>query len=142
MTHSLREAGRNMTEKGRRATTRHERSGAHSAVREQIYAAVRRIPPGRVATYGGIAALAGVPGRARLVGTCLREAPRGIRLPWHRVVNASGRVSLPVGGAAHARQRRLLAAEGVALIPGRIPLDRWGWPAQDLDVLLWGPSDR
>lgn len=131
-----------MSEKRRRASAPVERSVASHEARDRIYAVVRRIPPGRVSTYGRIAALSGLSGRARLVGTCLREAPRGARLPWHRVVNASGRLSLPAGSAAHARQRRLLEAEGVAFIRGRISLERWGWPQRDLDELLWGPAGR
>jgi len=84
------------------------------------------IPPGAVASYGQVALLAGLPGRARLVGRCLAgaEVPG---LPWHRVVNAAGRISLPEGSAAHAEQCRLLSAEGVSLKGGKIDLRRHGW---------------
>lgn len=92
----------------------------------RIYGAVARIPRGRVATYGQIAALAGLPGRARQVGYALHALPEGSPVPWQRVVNARGEISLP--GHAGARQRALLRAEGVELDPaGRIDLARHGW---------------
>lgn len=92
----------------------------------RIYAAVARIPRGRVATYGQIAALADLPGRARQVGYALHALPPGSPIPWQRVVNARGDVSLP--GLAGARQRELLAAEGVDLGDGaRVDLRRYQW---------------
>jgi methylated-DNA-protein-cysteine methyltransferase-like protein len=78
---------------------------------ERIYAVVRRIPRGRVATYGQVAALAGLPGHARQVGYALAALPAGSAVPWQRVVNARGLISLP--GAAAVEQRLRLAAEGV-----------------------------
>lgn len=97
----------------------------------RIFRAVRGIPRGRVAAYGEVAALAGLPGRARLVGFALRElgdtGGRGA-VPWHRVVNASGRISLE--GDAAAEQRARLLAEGVVFDPrGRIDLRRFGLAA-------------
>lgn len=90
----------------------------------RIHAAVRRIPRGRVASYGQVAALAGLPRRARLVGRVLGTLPSGSPVPWHRVVNAAGGVSLPA--AAGAEQRRRLAAEGVVLTAaGRVPMARY-----------------
>lgn len=99
-----------------------------------IWRAVAAVPAGSVATYGGIAARAGLPGRARLVGHALKAAPASLRLPWHRIVAAGGRIALPRGSAAFREQRRRLAAEGVALVRGRVQLPR----ATDLDALLWG----
>jgi len=98
-----------------------------------VYAVVRRIPTGRVATYGGVAREAGLPGRARQVGYALAGLGRGEvteDVPWHRVVNARGEISTRAGGAAFERlQRSLLEAEGVAFDNrGRIDLDRHGWP--------------
>ena len=97
-----------------------------------IYAAVRRIPPGRVATYGQIADLAGIPGRARQVGYALAALPDLTTVPWHRVVNARGELSLgkgiPGGGVP---QRLRLEAEGVSFgADGRVPLKqvRWSGP--------------
>jgi len=100
---------------------------------ERIYAAVRRIPFGRVATYGHIARLAGIPRQARQVGYALHALPAGSDVPWHRVVNASGRISRRAEPYFEEIQRDLLAQEGVAFKPsGAIALDRFQWnPAQD-----------
>ena len=108
------------------------------SVPEMILAAVRRIPRGKVCTYGDVAEVAGLPRRARLVGTVLRQTS-GRGLPWYRVINAGGRISFPVGSDAYARQRRKLEAEGVVFAGGRVDLRRYGWPARDeqLDELLW-----
>lgn len=78
-----------------------------------------------------------MPRRARLVGRALAACPP--QLPWHRVVNATGRISLPPGSHAHAEQLRRLAAEGVELRDGRVPLRR-RWQPASLDELLWGPD--
>lgn len=104
---------------------------------ERILAAVRRIPRGRVSTYGMIADLAGLPRRARLVGAVLRQTTA--RVPWHRVINASGRISFPAGSDAWRRQRERLEAEGVVFMRGRVDLKHYAWPARtvQLDELLW-----
>jgi len=97
-----------------------------SPVYRRIYAVVARVPRGRVATYGQIAALAGLPGRARQVGYALHGLPEGAPLPWHRIVNARGTSSLP--GDSGDEQRRRLARERVAIdANGRIDLARFGW---------------
>jgi methylated-DNA-protein-cysteine methyltransferase related protein len=81
---------------------------------ERIYAAVRRIPYGAVATYGDVAAAAGLAGHARLVGYALHALPSSTTVPWHRVINARGRISLRRGVAGgDLAQRFLLEAEGV-----------------------------
>jgi methylated-DNA-protein-cysteine methyltransferase-like protein len=112
------------------------------SVPESILAAVRRIPRGKVCTYGNVAEVAGLPRRARLVGTVLRQTPAARGLPWFRVINAGGRISFPVGSDAYARQRHKLEAEGVVFVGGRVDLRRYGWPARDerLDELLWKPE--
>ena len=92
---------------------------------ERIWSVVASIPAGRVATYGQVAELAGLPGGARQVGRVLANLPTGTRLPWHRVVNAAGKTSLP--GAAGARQRARLRDEGVTLHDGRVNLGRCRW---------------
>src|SRR5215207_2291776 len=109
------------------------------SVPEMVVAAVRRIPRGKVCTYGNVAEVAGLPRRARLVGTVLRQTPSARGLPWYRVINAGGRISFPVGSDAYARQRHELEAEGVVFVGGRVDLRRYGWPARDqqLDELLW-----
>jgi len=94
---------------------------------ERIYAVVRRIPRGRVASYGQIAAIAGLPGRARQVGYALAALKPSTAVPWQRVVSASGEISLPQlrGGLS---QRLLLEREGVTFTPtGRISLERFAW---------------
>jgi methylated-DNA-protein-cysteine methyltransferase related protein len=92
---------------------------------ERIYATVRKIPKGKVASYGQIAKVAGLEGHARQVGYAL-HALGGDRVPWHRVVNAKGEISL--GSDAADRQRAMLEAEGVRFDErGRIDLLRFGW---------------
>ena len=80
---------------------------------ETIYRAVRRVPRGRVASYGQIAELAGLEGHARQVGYALRALPDGSGVPWHRVINAKGEISPRSAGDSHELQRMLLDAEGV-----------------------------
>ncbi len=94
---------------------------------ERVYAAVRAIPRGRVATYGQVARLVGVPRGARAVGWALRALdPRRERaVPWHRVVGAGGRISPRAGGGPVLQRRRLLS-EGVRLRSGRVDLRRHG----------------
>ena len=86
------------------------RSARHFA---RFYAVVARIPRGRVATYGQVARLAGLPGHARLVGYAMAALPDGTRLPWHRVVNARGEISLRRDGPGHIVQRLRLQRERV-----------------------------
>jgi methylated-DNA-protein-cysteine methyltransferase-like protein len=107
---------------------------------EAICKAIERIPKGSVSTYGTIARVAGLPRRARLVGTVLKNVPSARKLPWHRVITASGRLAFPERSDAFAKQRARLAREGVAMSKNRIDLQRYGWPrsAQSLDELLWG----
>jgi len=97
---------------------------------KRFHDVVRRIPRGRVATYGGVARAAGRPGLARHVGYALAALPAGSDVPWHRVVNAEGRISARSDGSGiEAFQRALLEHEGVTFDPaGRIDLDRFGWP--------------
>lgn len=96
--------------------------------RPRIYCTVRRIPRGRVATYGQVAALAGMPGHARQVGYALHALPEGTRIPWHRVINARGRISFHPDSMDWAVQRALLEKEGVRLAPGgAIPLSQFQW---------------
>ena len=102
---------------------------------------IASIPAGRVTSYGQIAARAGQPRRARLVGRILREAPDHLNLPWHRVVRADGEIAFPASSGAFEKQVELLAAEGVSVVAGRVNLDRYGWD-QNIDRLLWGPIDE
>ena len=91
---------------------------------KRVYQMVERVPSGRVATYGQIAWLVGKPQGARTVGWALRALQPGSGVPWHRVVNAQGGISI----AAREHQRALLEAEGVLFDErGRIDLDEFGW---------------
>jgi methylated-DNA-protein-cysteine methyltransferase-like protein len=106
---------------------------------DRIRAAIASVPRGRVCSYGGIAQVAGLPGRARLVGTVLRNSPAKARLPWFRILTASGKLAFPEGSAPHAEQRRRLEAEGVRFTKGRVDMQRYGWPRDtSLDEVLWG----
>ncbi len=107
---------------------------------ERILKAVMRIPRGRVCTYGGVAHLAELPRRARLVGTVLRTTSLK-NIPWFRVINASGRISFPRGSDAYQCQRSKLEAEGIVFAGGCVDLRKYGWPesAESLDEYLWAP---
>jgi methylated-DNA-protein-cysteine methyltransferase-like protein len=94
---------------------------------ELIRETVRQIPRGRVATYGQIASEAGFPGQARMVGYALHTLPIGSAVPWHRVINAQGRISFPKGTDAYRKQRHLLKSESVGFSRDVVDLDRFGW---------------
>ena len=111
--------------------------GATLAACERIWTVIARIPPGTVATYGGVAASAGMPGRARFVVYALKAAPAARALPWHRVLGAGGRIAFPAGSRAHREQRRRLLAEGLRVERGRVVRAAARGPAT-LDALLWG----
>ena len=96
----------------------------------RIYSVVRRIPRGRVATYGQVAELAGLPGHARQVGYALHALPAGTAVPWHRVLNAQGALSLRRTPGAELSQRLLLEREGVRFdARGRVNLTKVRWRA-------------
>jgi methylated-DNA-protein-cysteine methyltransferase-like protein len=95
---------------------------------ERVYAVVRRIPAGRVATYGQVARLAGLGPNARQVGYALHVLPENSGVPWHRVINARGEISLGPLGGADVTQRLRLEREGVRLdARGRTDLTLFGW---------------
>ena len=97
---------------------------------ELIWRVVRRIPHGRVATYGQVAELAGLEGHARQVGYALHNLPARNDVPWHRVINAKGEISPRSAGDSHELQRMLLENEGVEIDPrGRIDLKKFRWSA-------------
>jgi methylated-DNA-protein-cysteine methyltransferase related protein len=94
----------------------------------RIYAVVKRVPRGRVATYGQVATLARLPRHARLVGYALNVLPSGSDVPWHRIVNAKGQVSPRANALGHEDlQAQLLRREGVRFVEGTISLDRFQW---------------
>jgi methylated-DNA-protein-cysteine methyltransferase-like protein len=96
---------------------------------ERIYAIVRKIPRGRVTTYGTVARLAGLGRHARLVGYALSALRDGTSVPWHRVINAQGRLSLDrAASSAGVTQMMRLEREGVRVdAAGRISLTKFGW---------------
>ena len=93
----------------------------------RIWDTVRRIPRGRVATYGEIARACGFPRHARLVGYALHNLPQGANIPWHRVINSQGRISLPRRNGHYQRQKSLLEKEGVVFSRERISLSSYSW---------------
>ena len=102
-----------------------QHSSTSSTFFARVYALVRKIPHGRVATYGQVAHALGAPGAARTVGWAMRVCPD--QVPWHRVVNARGEISLRPSAGYH-EQRLRLKAEGVRFDrAGRIDLNRYGF---------------
>ena len=110
---------------------------------QRVYAAVALIPSGQLATYGQIADCIGAWGAARQVGWALRRLPLPSPIPWHRVVNAAGRISLsPSREGSDWIQRELLLAEGIAVTAdGRLPLAQHRWQTP-LEMLSPAPLDR
>lgn len=100
----------------------------------RIYRVVRHIPRGRVAAYGVVARLAGRPGAARTVGWALSALRDESDVPWWRVINAAGRISLAAHDHGAVVQRALLLREGVRFAPGgAVSLAEFGWPAEAYD---------
>ncbi|PYP72594.1 MAG: methyltransferase [Gemmatimonadetes bacterium] len=103
----------------------------------RIYRVVKHIPKGRVATYGIVARLAGRPGAARTVGWALSALPEDNDVPWWRVINAAGRISLSAHDHNAVLQRALLLREGVKFAPGgAVNLSVYGWPAEAYDSVV------
>jgi methylated-DNA-protein-cysteine methyltransferase-like protein len=95
---------------------------------QRFYAKIRKIPRGRVATYGQIAMLAGLEGQARQVGYACAALGRATATPWHRVINAQGRISMrSEGPGGSIIQQQLLEREGVRFNGGRVSLAKFGW---------------
>lgn len=92
---------------------------------EQICYVVHLVPQGKVVSYGQLADLAGLPGRARLAGRCLKVTTESV--PWHRVIRANGALAFPPGSEAFVKQSRLLADEGVAVTRGRVNMGLYNW---------------
>jgi methylated-DNA-protein-cysteine methyltransferase related protein len=99
---------------------------------DAIYAVVRQIPYGQVATYGQVAELANLAGQARLVGYALYRVTHGLEVPWHRVINAKGEISQsPFRHGDDDLQRTLLEREGVQFnATGKVDLQQYRWQAR------------
>ena len=95
---------------------------------QKIWQIVAAIPAGFVASYGQVAKLAGLPNAARQVGRTLKNLPKDTRLPWHRVINSQGKISLPDSSRGYYIQKQRLEAEGVAFkTSGKIDLKKFAW---------------
>ncbi len=101
----------------------------------QIVHTLSVIPLGRVASYGQIADLAGLPGRARLVARVLKTADKQLALPWHRVLRSSGQIAFAPGSDEAMEQRARLLAEGVMVKGLRVDMAVYGWQPS-LDEIL------
>lgn len=106
---------------------------------QRIRETIRDIPVGKVASYGQIAEIAGVPRGARQVGYTLRNLPDGHDLPWHRVVQTSGKIAFDKATPAFEEQSKRLLEEDVPVLNGRIDMQKYRWQP-DLDELLWKPN--
>lgn len=107
---------------------------------QRIWQTVQAIPYSKVACYGQIADLAGLPGKARLVGKALGKVPedgwKGQEVPWYRVINSQGKISFPVESEAFAKQRDLLQDEQIVVIGNKVQLKIFQW-LPDLAELLF-----
>lgn len=95
--------------------------------RSAVYLVMAQIPEGKVVSYGELAAMAGLGRAARWVGRLMSQLPNDTSLPWHRVIAAGGRLSLPAGSAAGHEQRMRLRAEGLTILNDRVDIRRHGW---------------
>lgn len=102
---------------------------------ERIWQTACKVPRGKVASYGLVADLAGLPGRARMVGRALGSAPAEIQVPWHRILRSNGQIAFPGGTAKANQQKGLLQEEGVVVVNYRVDLKRYLWKP-DLGELL------
>ena len=105
-----------------------------------VWKVVSEIPAGHVLTYGEVARLAGLPKAARRVSQALRRAPRQMELPWHRVINAQGKISFPENSSGWNRQKDRLEDEGVIFLDGKVNLEQFGYRGA-VDRLVWGDGD-
>ena len=100
----------------------------------RIWETVRKIPRGRVSTYGAIADLCKLYGQARLVGYALHNLPNGTDVPWQRVINSQGKISFPKNSDLHDLQKKMLKREGVAFKGEKTSLAVYGWKCNVLST--------
>ena len=108
---------------------------------QNVWKVVSEIPSGHVLTYGEVARLSGMPRAARRVSQALRRAPSGVKLPWHRVINAQGKISFPANSSAWHKQKDMLEKEGIVFLNGKIDLEHFGYRGA-VDRLLWGDDGQ
>jgi len=101
----------------------------------KIWHTLQQVPKGKVVSYGQLADLAGLPGRARLAGRALRVAPKSLDLPWHRVLRASGQLAFKPGSSQATRQRELLLSEGILVRNNRVDLSQHRWQPELAELL-------
>lgn len=102
-------------------------------LRTILYILLSKIPAGRLVTYGQLAKMAGFPGAARAVGAALKQLPSDTQLPWHRVIAAGGRLSLPANTIAGDEQRQRLRAEGIFIDKDRVKLVSYQWQSEQVN---------
>ncbi len=103
---------------------------------QKIWSTVSSIPIGKVSSYGQIADLSGLPGRARLVGKALGYSPEDRQVPWYRVLRSDGKIAFPAGSEQALKQTGLLQEEGVVVLNNRVKLTEFQWQP-DLAELLF-----
>lgn len=108
---------------------------------DAVYEVVRQVPRGKVTTYGRVAAALGSPRASRAVGYALFNLPPGSDVPWQRVLNREGRISLKGHVGRPHLQQRLLEEEGVTFEDERVDLKRYVWDGPDLLVRWDGDDD-
>ncbi|WP_163832616.1 MGMT family protein [Spartinivicinus ruber] len=96
----------------------------------RIWQVISLIPKGRVATYGQVARMAGLPNHARMVGSVLKQLPNGSGLPWHRVINSKGCLSFPRDSKQFSIQKEKLEAEGVTFDNQKVSLQKFQWQGE------------
>lgn len=95
---------------------------------QKFYTIIYKIPAGKVATYGQIAAIAGYPRKARLVGYALKGMGERSTVPWYRVINAQGKISFPEHSEHYSIQKTILESEGIVFSKsGKIDLRKFQW---------------
>lgn len=104
--------------------------------RHQIWRTVKMIPIGCVASYGQVADLAGLPGRARWVGRVLGQSPASMTIPWHRVLRSDGRLAFSPGSAESAKQTGLLQEEGVVVFNNKVRMADFQWRPSPAELLF------
>jgi len=116
------------------------KASVHNPSHVRIWQTVQLIPVGSVATYGQIADLAGLPGRARMVGKALGKVPKGgwqsKQVPWYRVINSQGKISFPLESEYFLKQKQQLQYEQVVILGAKIKLAEFQWQP-DLAELLF-----
>lgn len=105
----------------------HDRDSEAQIRRTALYSTLAQVPEGKVVSYGQLAELAGLGRAARWVGRTLSQLPEDTKLPWHRVLGAGGRISLPAGRASGDEQRARLRMEGITVLNNRVDIQRHGW---------------